>query len=154
MSGIRKELHQFIELLKKEWGDALISAILFGSQASGEAKSLSDIDLLLIHDNPPKQRLQRHQIIFKLAQKISDSFADKLSAILLNSKEASFIKPYYLDMTVACEFLYDRDNFFKKILEGLKQRLKALGSKRVFDLDGNPYWILKENAKPGEEIIL
>lgn len=147
-------LVKFIDLLKKEWSDQLVSAVLFGSQVSGNVTPHSDIDLLLIHKNPPSSRLKRHEVVFSLAQKINDTFAHRLSAILLNMSEAQVTKPYYLDMIFQCKIIFDANNFFAGILLTLKKRMKQLGSRRVFDEKGNPYWILKKNAGPGEEIIL
>lgn len=154
MVKIKKELTQFIKLLQKEWGGDFIAAILFGSFAAGKATADSDIDLVLVHRNPPQGRFRRHEVILEVAQKISDAFANKLSAILLGPLEARVTKPYYLDMTIHCEILFDQKDFFKNVLTHLKHRLKTYGSKRVFDTEGNPYWILKADAKPGEEITL
>lgn len=149
-----KDITRFVELLRKEWGGDFVSAVLFGSYASGKASADSDIDLLLIHRQPSSGRFQRHEVVFDLAKKISEEFANKLSAILLGPLEAQVTKPYYLDMTIHCEILFDQKDFFKNILTRLKHRLKTYGSKRVFDSQGNPYWILKANAEPGEEITL
>lgn len=151
---MESELAHFLTLLTGEWQNDLVSAVLFGSRATGTAGPASDIDLLLVHKNPPRARLARHALVFKLAQRISESFAERLSAILLTPTEARITKPYYLDMTVNCHILIDHGGFFQDLLTALRRRLEALGSKRVFDTDGRPYWILKENAKPGEEIVL
>jgi len=56
-------------------------------------------------------------------------------------------------MTEDAKILYDKDNFFRKILEELKEKLKKLSSKRIWR--GNAwYWILKPDLKPGEIIEL
>lgn len=47
--------------------------------------------------------------------------------------------------------LYDKDNFFTKVLKRLETRLKELGAERV--KKGKLwYWVLKKNYKWGEVI--
>lgn len=151
---ILPQLNSFIELLKERWGNDLVSAVLFGSYARREAKTESDIDLLIIKKNLPKSRLDRTIEIFKLAKEFSEDFAYKISPILLTPDEALSTKPFYLDMIKNSKILLDTDNFFQNILIRLKDRLLALGAEQRFDEDGNRYWILKEDVKIGEEIVL
>lgn len=46
---------------------------------------------------------------------------------------------------------YDKDDFFKNILENLRNRLKELGSKRI-SMGKRWYWILKPDYRFGEVI--
>jgi hypothetical protein len=73
-----------------------------------------------------------------------------VSARLKTPEEASFFHPFYLDMTEEAILLFDRDGFFRKVLERLRRRLQELGSKRVFLPDGSWYWVLKPDIKWGE----
>ena len=41
------------------------------------------------------------------------------------------ISPLYLDMVEDAIIVYDKDDFFRKILQNVRNRLKELGSKRV-----------------------
>lgn len=152
--GILSELNSFIELLKVRWKDDLVSIILFGSQARGDAKEESDIDLLIIKKDLPKSRLDRTLDIFSLARSTSEEFAYKLSPILLTPDEALLTKPFYLDMIYNSTIILDRDHFFNGIIARLRERLAILGAMQSFDEDGNRYWVLKEDAKIGEEIVL
>ncbi|MFN0050233.1 MAG: nucleotidyltransferase domain-containing protein [Cytophagales bacterium] len=45
---IEKVLREFKIELKQLYGDNLVSVILYGSQARGDAKRFSDVDLMLI----------------------------------------------------------------------------------------------------------
>jgi hypothetical protein len=45
--------------------------------------------------------------------------------------------------------LYDRDGFFRGVLERLRARLRELGSQKVYLDDGHWYWILKPDAAVG-----
>jgi len=151
---LKRELSDFAEALKSTWGDDLVSVVLFGSQAAGTATEESDVDLLIVKKGFPASRLARRAAMKPVYGRIPSELQDRASTILLTPDEAEDTKPYYLDMTVDCEILYDRDGFFEGILNRLRNRLKELGSRRVFDPDGYPYWILKPDARLGEEITL
>ncbi|MEM0011314.1 MAG: hypothetical protein QW424_03010 [Candidatus Bathyarchaeia archaeon] len=47
--------------------------------------------------------------------------------------------------------IYDKDDFFKKVLDRLRRRLEELGAKRVW-VGNRWYWILKPNIKFGEVV--
>ncbi|MEM2744247.1 MAG: nucleotidyltransferase domain-containing protein, partial [Nitrososphaerota archaeon] len=49
--------------------------------------------------------------------------------------------------------IYDKDNFFEKILDRLMQRLKELGAERVW-MGKKWYWRLKKDYKFGEVITI
>ena len=61
--------------------------------------------------------------------------------------------PLHLNMVIDAVIVYDRDDFFKKILGKLDNELEALGSerKRIGKLW---YWVLKRDYKPREVIEL
>ena len=58
----------------------------------------------------------------------------------------------YLDMIHDAIILYDKNNFFKSILEKVSRTLSKLGSKRVWLNEKEWYWILKPDIKFGERI--
>ena len=49
--------------------------------------------------------------------------------------------------------LYDKNQFFTKILQKLKERLKELGAERV-RMGKKWYWVLKKDSKFGDTIEL
>ena len=67
--------------------------------------------------------------------------------------EAQRFHLLYLDLTAEAVLLYDRDGFFAEVLERLRARLSALGSRRR-QLGRITYWDLKPDFKPGETIEL
>jgi hypothetical protein len=72
-----------------------------------------------------------------------------LSPIFKTREETLKGSPIFLDMVEDCIILYDKEEFFAGVLIKLKERLAALGAKRVWR--GNAwYWDLKPDFKPGE----
>jgi hypothetical protein len=72
-----------------------------------------------------------------------------ISPIIKTPEEASHGSPLFLDMVYDSIILYDKDGFFKHVIDRLRHRLEELGSKRVFR--GNRwYWILKPDIRHGE----
>ena len=57
-----------------------------------------------------------------------------------------------MDMTEDAIILYDRDGFFRKVLEKTRKRLKELGFKRVWLSEKSWYW-RKRDYKLGEVIV-
>jgi hypothetical protein len=151
---VREELEQFIRLMEREWKEKLVSVVVFGSYARGQARPESDLDLLLVRTDLPKSRLTRRHLLYQLERRIGHHFTDTVCSIILTPEEAQTVKPYYLGMLSGHMILFDRDNFFAGVLERLRKRLKELGSERRYDPDGYEYWILKKNAKLGEAITL
>ncbi len=93
-------------------------------------------------------------MILELAHHVSDQFAETMSAIPLRPEEAVTIKPYYLGFLEGHRLLVDREGFFRQILDRLERRLKELGSRRLVDELGNPYWDLKPDYVLGEDVEL
>jgi hypothetical protein len=76
-----------------------------------------------------------------------------ISPIFKTPEEAQRGSPLFLDMAEDALILYDRDRFFSKILDRLRNRLKELGAKRIWQ--GNVWhWVLKPDYRPGELIEL
>jgi predicted nucleotidyltransferase len=151
---IAEEVERFVEVARARWDHALISVVLFGSWARGEARPESDIDLLVIRAGFPKSRLDRHMELFEAAKGVSRGFASRISIVPLTPEEARETKPFYLGMLTACAILHDRDDFFRTLLRRLDERLRALGAQRRTDKDGFEYWVLKADYQLGEMVEL
>ncbi|MEM2925123.1 MAG: nucleotidyltransferase domain-containing protein [Methanocellales archaeon] len=152
-------LEKLVEALKKRYGDRFISLVIFGSIARGEMRRDSDVDLLLIIDSISKPRLERQGEFMEVEGEIEDylnvllaeGYCIDFSPIIKTPEEAMRISPLYLDMVEDAVILYDRDGFFKNILERLRSRLRELGSKRI-ELGKRWYWVLKPDYRFGEVI--
>lgn len=151
---LRAELDQYVALLGQRFGSDLVSVVLFGSWARGEARPESDIDVLIVVRGLPRNRFERYGGLRALAREVSEEFAEAVTPILLTPEEAAQVKPYYLGMLSGHVILCDEGGFFATVLERLRQRLAELGARRYVDEDGYEYWDLKPDWKPGDVIEL
>lgn len=150
---LKRNHKKYIEVLKKRiisyYGKRLISIVIYGSLARGTATPESDIDMILIVKGLHKRKMKR---IEEFIKNIEDKLGDMpfyISPIFKTPEEASHGSPLFIDMVYDSIILYDKDDFFKQILERLRQRLEGHGSIRVFK-GSRWYWILKPDIKRGE----
>jgi len=157
-----KELEdKLLAEVKSFYGDRLVSFVVFGSVARETYRFDSDIDVLIIAEGLPKGRMKRVAQFLTIEDRI-ESFLKSLqkegintciSTVFKTPEEAEMGSPLFLDMVEDASILFDRDGFFSKRLVRLRNRLRELGSKRVWR--GNAwYWVLKPDYKPGEVIEL
>nr|QNO51106.1 hypothetical protein FOHEAFGF_00030 [Methanosarcinales archaeon ANME-1 ERB6] len=57
-----------------------------------------------------------------------------------------------MDLVTDGVILYDTDNFMKKQIEYLRNKLEEMSAKKIFLEDGRWYWDLKPNYKLGEVV--
>jgi predicted nucleotidyltransferase len=156
----RMVVSRLLDALREVYGDKLVSLVVYGSVARGDARRDSDLDVLIIvDDNLPRSRLERiktylkaeDKIIVLLDKLIDEGYAIEISPIIKSVEEAKHISSLYLDMVEDAVIVYDRDNFFQKILLKLKKKPEELGAERVW-IDKRWYWRLKKNYRFGEVI--
>ena len=152
-------LKKLTKLLLDEFGDRLISVVVYGSVSRGDHRSDSDVDLLIVIKDLPKTITERMMLFEKIESKIEDDI-DKLmdegyyvtfSPIMKTPEEAVRFSPLYMDMTDDAIILYDRDNFFGNVLEKTREKLLELGFERVWISKKAWYW-RKKDYKFGEVI--
>jgi hypothetical protein len=81
----------------------------------------------------------------------SQGYYIDFTPIILDVEEARRHRPIYLDMVVDAVIVFDRDNFFRKVLDELSSKLLALGAERR-RIGKLWYWVLKKDYRPGEVI--
>lgn len=152
-------LEKLTKLLQEEFQDRLVSVVLYGSVARGDNRKDSDIDLLLVIKDLPKTITERVILFDKVERKLDDDIMRLMdegyyvtfSPVLKTPKEAARFSPIFMDMTEDAIILYDRDGFFRKVLEKTRKRLKELGFERVWLSEKSWYW-RKRDYKLGEII--
>ena len=136
-------------------GDVLVSIVLFGSVARGQARSNSDIDLLLVADGIPRRLAERRRPFLESWERARAARAlhdVEWSLVVKSTAEARVRIPLYLDIAEEGILILDRDGFFQDVLAGMRARMRQLGSRRVFLDDGSWYWDLKPDFRFGEVV--
>ena len=154
-------LNNMLKIMKEEFKDDLISVVVYGSVARGDNRNDSDVDLLIIMKNLPKDSMLKRIRLFET--KVEDKldldeywkmgYYISLSPVLKTPEEAEKFSPLYLDMVYDAVILYDRNYFFTRILQKLRDRLKELGAERV-RIGKKWYWVLKKDSRFGETVEL
>lgn len=158
----RRLVTYVLELLRSFLGDDLISVVVFGSVARGRADLNSDTDVILVASSMPRSLSERMGILANLLVEFSKTqTCEELNRRGLNTwvqfhpltkEEAELHRPIYLDVVEDGIIVYDRGGFMKRVMEGFKSKLEALGAKRIFMQDGSWYWDLKPSIKRGEAV--
>ncbi len=165
----QKERLPIIELVAarvmEELDGRLVSLLLFGSLARGEARPESDIDILLVAEGLPESYGRRLELVRSLtsldqARRWREYLWNKrrvyplLEVIALTPDEARITHPFYLDMVEDRIAIYDRGRFMEGRLEELKSRLAEIGASKVTLPSGKSYWSLAKNEKDARELVI
>jgi len=166
MTGSLKEKFEKLkDLLLVEcqqfYGERLVSVVIFGSIARGTYSPESDLDVLIVAEALPPGRMKRIEEFLNVEKRLEpflaslkkDNLYTEISPVFKTPQEAMKGSLLFLDMVEDAVVLFDRDRFFGLLLERLRQRLKALGARRVWRGDVW-HWVLKPDYKPGEEFSL
>jgi hypothetical protein len=136
-------------------GESLVSLVLFGSVARGEAGEASDIDLVVVADGFPRSLADRRRPLLEVwdaARAAGNLPAVTWNLVTRSREEALYHSPLYLDIVEDGILLLDRGRFFETILARMRERMRALGSRRIFLDDGSWYWDLKPDFRWGEKV--
>lgn len=137
----------------------LASIAIFSCIARGEARSDVDVNILIVARDLPRSRFKRLEL-FEKAEEVIEPFVEELwsrgiyvdfSPIILDVEEAEKYRPICLDMVIYAVIVFNRNDFFKKVLDEIAEKLKTLSTerKRVGKLWS---WVLKKEYRPGEVI--
>ena len=150
------------EKLEEVLHDELISVVLFGSVARGEAGEGSDIDILIVSEKFMNgSRFDVFNMIDK-ELKASDEYRELkdnqlgtlISPLPLTPSEVEMNPSILLDIVTDGIILYDVDDFIENTMERLRKKLKKMGSRKIFLDKTRYYWDLKPDYKLGEVVII
>jgi uncharacterized protein len=136
----------FTDLLVREFGDRLVSVVLFGSVARGTAGPDSDIDLMLVLKGLSPGRYQRRQVLDHVLNPWeSDPHNARINAHLRTPEEAQQRTVLYYDFPDEAILLFDRNGFFKNIIKTVAEHIQKQGATRK-RWGKHYYWDLKPGA--------
>jgi len=73
----RDVVARLLEGLLAAWGERLVSLVVFGSVARGEARGGSDVDLLVVGASLPRPRFRRQEL-FEVAERFVEPLMEEL----------------------------------------------------------------------------
>ncbi len=140
----------------------LVSVALFGSASRNAVRKGSDIDFLVVIDEPRRSYGKRVEPIVPLMTRVreTESYQEiealeldlEPSFLVLSQNEVAQHPPILLDMVEDAVILADRDGFLRREIAAVRMRLDELGSIKKRLPDGSWYWVLKPDLRPGEVI--
>lgn len=161
-SDRREFVIEILNLLNDFFGEKLISVVVFGSVARGDAKPTSDTDILVVAEGLPKRMSEKMEIMARILIKLRSAGAYKelrkrgictwVQFYPLSPEEAKIHRPIYLDMVEDAVILVDKDNFIESVFTGLRRKLDELKAKRIYLNNGTWIWDLKPDIKRGEAV--
>lgn len=128
-------LKDFLSIIRDYWKDNLTSVVLYGISKKDVSHLQSDIDLLIICKQLPQSKWERYDLIMKLLAALEPKVEQLyneigihvyISPILKSQKEAEQINKSYFDLVKEGRVLFDRNNFFQKIIKSIETISKKL----------------------------
>jgi predicted nucleotidyltransferase len=150
-------LARLVAELRNLYGARLVTCAVYGSVGRGAMREDSDIDFLVVARDLPQGRWARvrefgpieTRLAPMLQPRVAGAFPILLSPVFKTPAEVEARSPLFLDMVEDARLLHDADGFFACFLDGMRERMRKLGSRRVWR--GNVwYWDLKPDYQPGE----
>jgi predicted nucleotidyltransferase len=150
-------LDRLLAALRDQYGARLVAVAVFGSVGRGTPREGSDVDVLIVVRDLPRGRPGRIDEFLPLERRLAPALRAAqvgpipvcLSPVLKTPTEVEQGSPLFLDLVEDARILHDPDGFLAGYLEGLRARLRALGSRRIWR-GATWYWDLKPDLKPGE----
>lgn len=140
---------KIVNCYKEYLGEYLISIVLFGSRARGDAKETSDYDLFIIARELPPRPFQR--VLF-IRSPLKGQFEEKFCIIAKTPEEVlKDFPPLFLDLGLDGIILFDRDDFFKNLRVKIRDIIRQAGLQRKRD-NGEFYWEWQNPPQKGWEI--
>jgi len=151
----RAALSAAAEAWAAEMGERLLSLVLFGSVARGQARASSDIDLVVVAEGFPTSLRDRRRPLLAAWDRVR---ADRglpwvsWNLVTKSPEEARVHSPLFLDIVEDGVLILDRGGLVEQVLSAMRERMRALGSRRVYLDDGTWYWDLKPDFRFGEVV--
>jgi len=156
---ILKLASKISSILLEHLGVKLISVCLFGSAVRGALRNGSDIDFLIVLEDAPLSYHKRVKTIIHLLEEIRESkeygkienlnLDLEPSFLIMTKMEVETHPNILIDISHEGIILFDKEDYFKKHLNEIKEKMIGLGSIKKRTPHGH-YWVLKPDLRPGE----
>jgi hypothetical protein len=141
--------------------DDLVALACFGSVARGQERPDSDLDLYVVTRRPVSVLLDpRLDAVMRLRdlpeyEALARHGFHPEPAPIFHTVETLRTHPWILlDIAHHGRVLFDPEGVLGRELDGVRRRLRELGSRRIERPDGSWYWQLKPDWQPGETVEL
>ena len=119
---------RLVETLRAAFGERLVSVVLFGSHARGEARPESDVDIFLVVKGLPESPLDR---IVEIRRPLAGRVRERVAFIAKTPEEVlAGVPSLYLDLALDGRVLYDT-GFFCERQAVLRRLIEQAGLRRV-----------------------
>lgn len=154
-------VHRLGEELRAHYGPRLVAVAVFGSVGRGTPRADSDLDVLVVARDLPRGRFARVEEFLPVEERlaaerrVSVEAAEPVavSPVFKTPEEVQRGSPLFLDLVDDARIVHDPSGFLRAYLDGLRERLRALGAQRIWR--GNVWhWELKPDLRFGEIITL
>ena len=141
-----ESLDSVIDSLRIALGDRLISIVLFGSRARGDATPDSDWDLFVIARDLPEHYFDRH-LFFVHALPVEAR--SQISVLAKTPQEIDKrISPLQLDIAIDGKILYDPQQYAFEKISFIKNLMKQVGLYREHTEAGDQWHWEKQPTGP------
>lgn len=128
-------IYELTTVLKRKFKQDILSVVLFGSIVKGTSTATSDIDVLVVSSAPMNDWRARDKLILDLTEDIELKYSTPIHMILVNKDEISHaiesVYPLMLEIYEENEIIYDKENFFKKILADFKKNIHRWHAEKI-----------------------
>ncbi|TRZ90108.1 MAG: nucleotidyltransferase domain-containing protein [Methanosarcinales archaeon] len=128
-------INELIIVVKKKFKQDLLSVVLFGSKVKGTSTATSDLDVLVVSNSVMKDWRERDELVLNLTEDIELKYTTPIHMILVNKDEISnaieSVYPLMLEIYESNEIVYDKENFFKKILEDFNKNIHRWHAEKI-----------------------
>lgn len=142
-------LKNIVDCYREFLRNRLISIVLFGSRARGDAKKSSDYDLFIIAEHLPLKPFQR--VLF-IREPLKGQFDEKICIIAKTPEEIlGTFPPFFLDIGLDGIILFDNNDFFKNLQIKIRDIIQQAGLRRK-RINGEFFWEWQTPPEHGWEI--
>ncbi len=143
MLNVDQMLDEFMEKCRNKFGNKLISIVLFGSYARGTCTEYSDVDLLVVAEGLPENRIARHKILNDVKLEFIYKYHTRISPIFIKPGDLSVehINPLVYGILTGYRVLSDPLNFWSNFMVKLKPKIHE---KRPVYIEDKQQWQIAE----------